>query len=297
MGVSPDSEQRVSRLLESVLSGPGLSEEPSKTILLGSTLSRSLGVDLGAEVALVTQAADGTVGNDLYRVKGVFQTGITYLDRSLVLIHLQDLQDLLAMEPWQIHEVAVRLDGSSGADPVALEINRAGLVPGIEARSWGELLPQLREYLEVASGMGWFIISLVGLFAGFGTLNTMMMAVFERTREFGTLTSLGMSPGHILVTFLLESILLGVVGLLIGLGLGVLLMLYLANQGLDLTRWMREISLVGSRLDPVLRAEWTWEQFIWSAVGLMLAVILATLIPAVRAARMDPVKAIHESAA
>lgn len=297
MGVDPEAESQVSKILGSLVRGEGLKKSAAGRILLGDTMAKALQADIGSEVAVVTQSVDGSIGNDLYTVSGIFDSGVTYLDRSLALFELSDLQELLVLEDWQVHEIALLGEDPLIAAEISSSINSAELLPpAAVAENWGELLPQLKEYLQLAGGMGWFMITLVGIFAGIGTLNTMMMAVFERTREIGMLNALGLGPLKILFTFLAESVFLCILGLVAGSGVGILLNLYLSRVGLDLSRWTGEITMVDSQLDPILKAVWAWREFGWSAVGLVIAVLLATLIPAVRAARMDPVTALHEPA-
>lgn len=294
IGIRPEFEGRVSRILDHVKEG-GLSDGgPKGEIVIGKTLASSLGVELGEELAVVSQAADGAVGNDLFRVAGIVDVGISHLNRMLAVAHLQDVQELLALEDWQIHEIVLRTVSPLKAPDVCEKINSSGLLPSDSiAESWSELLPQLKEYLRLAEGMGWFTIALVGVFAAFGTLNTMMMAVFERTREVGNLSAMGVGPRQILSVFLVESFFLGVTGLAVGFLAGGTLLYHLSTQGLNLTRWTGEFTIVNSRVDPVLKAEWMWGEMFWAAVGLMLAVLLATVIPSVRAARMDPVEALR----
>lgn len=294
LGVDPEREKQVSLLLSSLTEGVALSESPRRQILLGEILARALGAETGSEVALVTQAADGTLGNDLYEVCGVFRTGLVHLDRSLALLHLHDLQELLALESSQVHEIAVQVQSPRLAKVLAQQLNRSGILPPeTVAESWEELLPQLKAYLEMASGTGLFLLTLVGLFAGLGVLNTMMMAVFERTREIGTLTALGLSPLRILACLLAESFFLGLLGTGCGFLLGSRLVVYLGREGLDLTRWTGELSMLDSRMDPVLKAVWEWSEFAWVGAGLVACTLLATLIPAVRAARLHPVEAMR----
>lgn len=294
IGIDPGAESQVSSLLGTLVQGELLSKSPRRGLLLGDILARSLGVEPGSEVAVVTQAADGTLGNDLYQVTGIVHSGLVYLDRSLALVHWNDLQELLALDATQIHEVAIRINDPISADLLSGRLNASGMLPvGAIVQSWGDLLPQLKDYVQLADGVVWFLISLIGVFAALGVLNTMMMAVFERTREVGTLNSLGMNPFRILSTFLVESFFLALVGLGVGFMVGAVLMYYLSTHGLDLTRWMGEVSMLDTRLDPVLKAVWVWDQFLWSALGLMLAVLLATYIPARRASRMNPVEALR----
>ena len=138
------------------------------------------------------------------------------------------------------------------------------------------------------------MILFVGIFAGFGTLNTMMMSVFERTREIGTVNALGMYPGQILRMFLLESVFLSFLGLGIGFAGGVAIMSYLTRNGLDLSAWVVDMSFAGSHIDPVMQVVWTWNEFLNAAISLAVVVLLATLFPALRAARMKPVDALAE---
>lgn len=294
IGVDPRTEGNVSTLLDTLISGRALSESPARDLLLGEALARSLGVEPGSELAVVTQSVDGTLGNDLYRVRGILRTGLAHLERSMALAHWSDLQELLVLDPSQVHELALRLEDPLSAEAVSSQLNASSLLPsGARAKSWGELLPQLKEYLDLSDGAINFMITLVGIFAGLGVLNTMMMAVFERTREIGTLSSLGMGPLRILSTFLVESFYLGLLGLSFGFLLGALSMNYLTTHGLDLTRWTAEISMLGSRMNPVMKAVWVWDQFLREALGLMAAVLLATLFPAQRAARMEVVRALR----
>ena len=119
-----------------------------------------------------------------------------------------------------------------------------------------------------------------------------MMAVFERTREIGMLGSLGMRPALILFAILLESLFLALLGLAFGFGIGVLMMSYLTAHGLDLSGWVGEVSMLGVRMDPILKGAWAWDQVIWAAVGLITAALVAALLPARRVTRLQPVAAL-----
>ena len=294
MGVIPQAEAQLSTLLHGLVQGESLTETEHHTLLLGDALAQELEAGIGSEVAAVTQAADGTLGNDLYRVSGILHTGLSHLDRSLAVFHLTDLQELLALRPGQIHEIALKTGNAMVADPFSASLNASGtLPPNTISQSWGKLSPQLKDYVSLAEGIYGFLIFLVAMFAAFGVLNTMMMAVFERTREIGLVNSLGMRPSLILSSIVVESLFLTILGLLGGFVIGALCMSYLTTQGWDLSRWTGELSMVGTRMDPVLKAAWAWDQVFWSALGLTLATLLAAYLPARRAAHMDPIEALR----
>ena len=292
MGVDPQVESTVSSFLSELQAG-ALDDSVERTLLLGDVLARELEASIGSQVAIVTQAADGSLGNDLFLVSGILHTGLSYLDRSLAVLYLADLQELLVLSPNEVHEIAVRIEDPMAADAFAARLNASENWPAnTVAQSWGELAPQLKDYVGLAQGMYGFIILIIGLFTAIGVLNTMMMAVFERSREIGLVSALGMRPLLIVSSILLESLFLGILGLIGGFGLGAWGMSYLTTQGLDLSRWMGELSMLGTRMDPVLKASWGWDYVIWAALGLLLATLLAALFPAVKAARLNPVQAL-----
>jgi ABC-type lipoprotein release transport system permease subunit len=293
IGIVPSFEVQISDLLQALTQGEGLSERGERRILLGDSLAQELAAEIGSEVAVVTQAADGSLGNDLYRVSGVLHTGLAHMDRSLALLHLDDLKQLLVLGPGQAHEIVMTIKDPMRAKEFSNNLNDSGMLPAHgTAQSWQDLSPQLNDYLNLADGMNRFIIFLVALFAAFGVLNTMMMAVFERTREIGLINSLGMRPPQILSAILMESLYLLLLGLAGGFTIGALLMAYLTTHGWDLSRWTGELSMMNTKMDLILKAAWAWDQVIWSALGLTLATLVAAYLPARRAARMDPVEAL-----
>ena len=293
LGIDPVEELRLSTLLEGLVEGRLLGPSASRELLLSTGLATELQASVGSEIAAVTQAADGSMGNELYQVVGIIRTGLALLDRSLAVLHVSDLQELLALTSTQFHELALKSDDPLAAPALARGLNRDESLPeNSEARDWGQLAPQLRDYLALFDGFYGFIIGFVALFAGLGVLNTMMMAVFERTREVGVLTALGMLPSRMVTILLIEAVFLTLIGLVVGLVLSTIVMQPLETHGLDLSRWTGELSMLNTRMDPVLRFKWVWQDVLWSAVSLLLAGLLAALIPALRATRMDPVEAL-----
>jgi ABC-type lipoprotein release transport system permease subunit len=290
LGVDPAREARVTTLLQ------GITEETLAAraygMLLGAGLAREIGAVVGSEVAVLCQAADGSLGNELFKVVGLVRTGLPGIDRTLAVAHLADVRQLLALGEDQVHELAVLIAAPMQADGVAQALQRSGLLPEhARARSWGELAPQLRDYIALSEGGATFMILIVALFAAFGVLNSMMMAVFERTREFGMLHALGIRPGLIVLSLLAEALLLGALGLAAGFAAGALVMRDLITRGWDLTRWTGELAMLDTRLDPVWRGVWQWDLVAWAGLGLATATLLAVLMPAARILRLNPVEA------
>jgi putative ABC transport system permease protein len=209
-------------------------------------------------------------------------------------MRIDDLQRLLALEPSRIHEIAIKLRDPVRAPESSRFISRmSGLPEGVSVQSWRQLLPQLNDYLGLAGGANAFIIGLVVVFVSFGILNTMMMATFERIREIGMLNAFGMRPGLILSTFLFEAFFLALLGLTAGFGLGALMMRYLSLYGLDLSRWMGQLSMLQTRVEPILKAVWNWEAVVAAAISLWVATVAAAYLPARKAVKVDAVEALR----
>jgi ABC-type lipoprotein release transport system permease subunit len=293
VGVDPERERRVTSLLDAVVDGRGLEAAPPGSVLLGHELARELGAAVGGEVAVVTQAADGSMGNELWRVRGIVRTGLVGLDRTLALVALGDLQALLALEPARVHEVAAHLAAPEAAPAAAAALGRLGGLPaGVAAAPWQALAPELTDYLALLRGSNWMTILIIGTFAAFGVLNTMLMAVFERTRELGVLAAVGVRPRQMLAMVVAESACLAAVGLAAGLGLGAVGMAYLARHGIDLARLTEGVTVAGVLFDPVLRGAFDWNGTARVGITLAAITVLAGLVPALRAARMRPVEAL-----
>jgi ABC-type lipoprotein release transport system permease subunit len=293
LGVDPAAELSVTTLLRGLREGGNFPASGARGLILGQALAEEIHAKIDSEVAVVTQAADGTMGNDLFHVVGILRTGLTYQDRSLAITHRNDLQDLLALAQGRVHEVAGQIRNPLSADKVCARLNGSKVLPShSKAQGWGELSPQLQDYLKLSESTNGFMIFLVALFAAFGVLNTTMMAVFERTREIGMLGSLGMRPVLILLTILLESLFLALLGLAAGFGIGALIMSYLTSHGCDLSPWVGEVSMLGTRMDPILKGAWAWDQVVWAAAGLIGATLLAAFLPARRVAWMQLVTAL-----
>lgn len=292
LGVLPEQERRVTSLQEYLLAGSYLQNDDSSGAVLGSGLARRLGVKEGDSLVFVTQAADGSIGNDLLQVRGIFSTGVHSHDNSLVLVPLRWLQQLLVL-PERLHEIAVRVDEPLQAAAFAGRL-QAQLAGGLQVLDWGEMLPEMREVVASYDVSRLIIVTILYIATGLGILNTFFMSVMERTREFGVLMALGMRPGQVRRMVLLETLLMGLIALFAGVLLGILLSLYMAKIGVDLSGSLTPITYAGGTILPRLHAVLEPANILFPAVTLLIVCLLAGFLPANRAARMQPVVAIRE---
>jgi ABC-type lipoprotein release transport system permease subunit len=295
LGVVPDEEPKVTVLDTQVVKGSYLSRLTPKRVLIGDKLAGVIGVQVGSEIVLLTQAADGSMGNDLYTVGGIFHTGLDALDRGLVLMSLSSLQDLLALEPGRIHEVGIKLYDITDATTVAtaLGVRLSRLLP-VRVRAWPELAPELAAYVQFNHGVTFVLILIFFLLAVIGIMNTMLMAVFARTRELGMLMALGMRPGQVVVLIMAEAVGLAGASLIVGGALAAPLLWYLQEHGLDLGGAAGEVvSVAGVVVGHLWYGRQDLSAYGQAAAGLAATALVSALYPAWRAAHFRPSEAIR----
>ena len=292
LGIDPARETAVTNLDRQLTAGQFLGNADDDGAVLGSSLAKKLGVVPGDELVFVTQAADGSIGNDLLIVRGIFRTGHSGHDNGLVLVPQHWLQRVMALD-GRIHEIAVDVD-----EPLKAAQYRKLLAPGLPAgmtvTDWGVLLPEMREAIASFDVSRMIFVVILYFATGLGILNTIFMSVIERTREFGILMALGLRPPQVKRLVLLESFLLGLLGTAIGLVCGLGLSAYMSSVGIDLSGWITPVSYAGGTIQPRLKAVFESRNFIDPAWLLLVVAVLAGYFPARRAARLQPVEAIRE---
>lgn len=290
VGIDPQRERQVTRVWSRVREGEYLAEGDDQGVLLGADLARELGVKPGDEVVAVTQSADGSMGNALYTVRGLVRSGNTQIDNGGAYLSLAALQELLVL-PDQVHEVILLARDAEQLDPYAASAQQAA--PEALVQTWQQASPQTAQMLALQDVSVGLILAVVFGVAAFGVLNTMMMSVFERTRELGVLKAIGMRPGRMVTLVLLESLCLAAlaagIGLLIGGGLDAWLVVY----GIDFSSSIESMDFMGVSIDPVMKGVVRPGGVVLTVVAVFLVSGLASLWPALRAARLEPVEAIR----
>ncbi len=292
IGIRPDRERQVTRFQEQLQDGTYLAPGDRNGAVLGVGLARRLEVQTGDELVFVSQAADGSIGNDLLVVRGIFATGDVGHDNSLVLVPLGWLQDLLVL-PGRLHEISLRIRRPLEAASLAAAL-RPRLPDGLELFDWGEMLPEMKEVIASYDVSRLIFVSILYFATGLGILNTFFMSVMERTCEFGVLMAIGLRPGQVRLLVLLETLVMGGIGLVAGTCCGFLLTLYMVIFGIDLSGSLTPITYAGGTILPRLSAVIEPANFYIPGLALLVVCLLAGFLPANRAARMQPVQAIRE---
>jgi ABC-type lipoprotein release transport system permease subunit len=290
-GVESGYEPHVSSIPGLVSSGRFLENDNAEEIVIGSVLARNLRVDVGDELTLLGSGRDGSFAAAVATVAGIFESGIQDIDRSMAEMPLGFFQDVFYMAGGG-HQVVV--NSPRLADAPALQQQVEALLPAEEqlvVHDWNALQPGLRQAIQADMSSAFFMYGVLVVLVAFSVLNTQLMSVLERTREFGIVMSLGLTPGRLGRLVMLETTMMGLLGLAIGALIGGALTAWLGVHGFT---WpgMDEMAAkfnLPSRIYPTV----TWASLLAGPAVVMLFSLLATLYPALRLHRLHPVEAMR----
>jgi putative ABC transport system permease protein len=237
IGVDPKAERAVTTLAETVALGEFLDASDPSSVVLGARIAEALGAAVGGEVVLVTQAADGSVGAGRYRVKGIFRTRMDMLDGAYVLLSLPAAQELFATGDG-VTSLVARLRDRGQVDALQAR-QQASLGSRYEVLGWANLLPAVVQSVAFHEVMGYILLLVLFTVVAVGITNTVLMAVLERTREFGVMMALGTARAQITRLVFYEALLLGLIGLAAGAIVGGAIVFYYARTGMDFGRYVQ----------------------------------------------------------
>jgi len=295
LGVDPDREPKVTTLL-STLDGGRIPRTGARELVMGSEMARQLQVEVGDEIVLVAPAADGSLGNDLYTLSGIFHTGTPGIDASYTILPVADLQGLLAMDPGHIHEVALDVSRPWDTNAIAADLERRldGEGPPLDVRSWRQLRPELAQSVDLMDSMNFLIVIIIFGMAIFGVANTLIIGTFERKKEFAVVRALGTTASRVGRTVVYEGILLGAMALVVGALVTAPVMWWWHATPPDLSGFVGSFSWSGSQWRPLLRVEYSTQTPIIAALALFLTSVFAAVYPAWRATRVPPADALAD---
>jgi len=286
-GVDLRLETREGGLLAGL--GAGASLRAGEAVL-GEGLARELGAKPGNTIAVMGTAADGGVASGLVRVKAVVRTPVDQVNHAGIVLGLAAAQELFAM-PDRVHEFVVRCRDAARIPAVAGVLRAHPSVRGLEVLTWRELAPQIASLLTISDTITMVILVLLFVSTVAGVANTMLMATFERSHELGMLLALGVTRGRLVRMLVIEALVLGFAGALIGSAIGMALVWPGMVHGIDLAAItggakggfdIGGMSVGKLYLIPDGRGLWV------GVVAVMATSVIAAILPARRIARLNP---------
>jgi ABC-type lipoprotein release transport system permease subunit len=294
-GIEPEREAQVSMVAENVVQGRWLGGSDEDVLLIGAAMAERLELTVGDRVTLIGRATHQQMRRRTMTIVGIYDLGIAEVEKSLVYVSLLEAQTLFDLRD-QATEVAIYLE-QVGQEPPVVEALQTAL-PGYEVDAWDTLDPTTKEMMELeAQVMNMFGLVIL-LIAGVGILNLMLMAVFERTREIGLLAAMGLKRWETVALFLLEGVLIGLLGALAGCVLGGVIGAYYGRVGIDwmalyggvdIGEYSELIGLMGDRLYLRIGID----VLVGRALTVGVIAALASLYPAWQASKREPAEALH----
>ena len=297
MAVDPVQESKFGMLDERVVEGRYLEPEDRLAAFVGTEMVESLELRLGSRFVVQAQDAEGEIAGQLLRVVGIFNSGVPEVDRTLIHIPLTTAGEWLGSQQ-DVTNVGVLLNGSAATGRVADRLERvlADPVARGEARvmRWREADPALAAAVAIDDFGNYLVQAFLFTIIAFGIVNTVLMSVMHRHREFGVLQALGLTPGQTGAVVLIEGFTLTAISGFVGVALGLLGTWYFLGDGLDLTAMMEnmdEMTFSGVAVDPVIVPLFTARRIVQVLVFVLFVGAMASIYPALRASRIDVTEA------
>ena len=290
IGLDPLKEKMVSTLYTTIhdSSGGYFTGTRKNQVVIGRKLADKLKVRLKSKVVIRFQNIDGNLTEAAFSVNGIFQTSNTVFDESTVFVKKSDL-DLVTEEDNGIQEIAIILDDIENIPAAEAALKKR--LPGLEVQNWMELRPDMGMITSAISIEVYAILGIILFALAFGIVNTMLMIVFERTRELGMLMAVGMSKSRVFRMIMLETIFLTVIGGVVGMILSFTLVSFFHQHGIDLSAFSKGLGAYG--IDPKIYPYISREFYINLTVMILCTGILSAVMPARKALKLKPVEAIR----
>ena len=290
-GVDAKHEPLVSTLPGLIEQGRYLAPGGGAEIVIGSVLARNLKIEPGDELSFLGSGFDDSFAAGVVRVVGIFKSGIAELDRSMAQVNLGYFQDVFAMQQ-RGHSIVIRAPHIDAVEQLQTRVaTLLGDETKVALRHWDDLQPGLKQAIQADMASAWFMYIVLIVLVAFSVLNTQLMSVLERTREFGTMMALGLKPSRLARLIILETGMMTGLGLLLGITLGALITWYVSLVGFSYPgmaemavkfnlpeRMYPAISIISLTLGPGIVA---------------FGSLLAAIYPALRLNRLLPLEAMR----
>ena len=285
-GIDPDSSF-YDPIRQGIVAGEYLAADDRDGVLIGKHLADDLGIGAGSKISLLVGTSDGETDEDIFTVRGVFATGVLIYDEGRVYMPLPKAQ-AITNAGERISAVILLTADAETAYPVAAALRG----PGRSVVTWEDMNALILVAIEQGMSFYYLIYGIVILVVAVIIANTLLMSVFERTRELGILAALGMKGRQIMTMVLLEAGTLALLGVIGGIVLGSLVVWYFSINGIPIGDEMASVAQ-GFAMRSELTTKFAPADVFGLSLAMLVIVLLAALYPARFAARLEPVEALH----
>ncbi len=288
-GIVPANEMNIGTIGRDIEEGVYFRAGKKNDVVIGKKLAEKLGVKLAGKIVLTFQSKSGDLTAGSFRIAGIFRSRNSGFDESTVFTRADDVGQLLGTGDG-IHEIAVLLKDGTAADSFAAGLRRQ--YPSLSVQTWKELSPEIALVTGIFDQIMYIVIGIILLALMFGIINTMLMAVLERQREFGMLMAIGMNKTRVFLMVLLESVMLTCAGIPAGILLTIGVVNYLSGKGIDLSSFSQGLAQFG--FSNIVYPQLQTSMFLPIAFMTAITAVVSAIYPAVKALQFKPAIAIHK---
>lgn len=288
-GIEPEKEESVNIAEQHIIAGRNLTSADGDQVLIGKGLADAMGVQAGERFTLTGRSQHEQMRQRTMTVAGIYDLGMADLEKRTVYVSLAEAQNLYNLS-GQATEVAIVLKQIGQEDAVINDLSAK--VPGYEIEPFYANYPELQAAISTKGGVMNVFSVIITMIAGLGILNLLLMAIFERTREIGVMGAMGLKPRQISLLFVLEGVMIGLVGVVAGIAVGLLFNGLLRRAGMDFSAFSSAteyMALISGRVYP----GWGVDKLLGRSLTILIICTLAAVIPAIEAGRREPAEALH----
>jgi ABC-type lipoprotein release transport system permease subunit len=285
-GIDPLAEMSTP-FREGLVAGDFLTPDDRGGVLIGRRLAKSLGVSAGDDISLLVNTSDEQPDEAIFAIRGTFDTGIPAYDETTIFMPLAKAQ-AFTRAGERASAIVLLLHDQEQADTVASALR----APELNVLTWRDLNQVILQAVEMSMGITYLMYLVVLAVVAVVIANTLLMAVFERTREMGILAALGMKGRQIMAMFVMEAATLGVIGIVLGILLGSLGVYYLATEGWHIGD-MANMASAEIAYGETIYARFSWSDTVSLSIASLVITLVASLYPAWFAARLEPIDALR----
>lgn len=289
IGIEPDAENRLTGLENKVVEGTYFPEKKNR-ILIGRSLAEKLGLHIGSKVVLTFLDTASNILAGAFRISGLVSTGDIRLDKMLVYTRIDELNRVLGSGQPFVHEIALLLENDEQVPQYRAQLQKR--YPGLKVEAWYELSPELRYLNQMMNVFLYIFMGIIMLALAFGLVNTMLMAVLERSRELGMLMAIGMNKRKLFWMIVSETVMLALTGAVIGMILAYFSILLAGRFGIDLS--MVEQGMASFGISAVLYPSSDIAYYPGIALMVIVFAVISAIYPARKALKLNPSEAIRK---
>lgn len=284
IGIQPGQEDRTTGFSNKIKEG-GYFSGAGREVLIGTELAKILKAEVGDEIAVFTQAADGSIAEDAFRIQALVDTGSPQLNRSAFYMDFSEAQDFLVLYN-QSHEIAITLDDLRKVPRISAELKQLFEGQDLAVAPWQVFASEFYRAMQADKNGMYVSLLVVILVVAITILNTVLMSVLERQKEYGVMKAVGTRPGQIVRMVLYETLILAFLSIILGSLIGWLTNSYLSEYGIQLAS---PIDWGGAQLDT-LKGEVNARSLYLPTLTVLITAVLVCLPPALRAAHTEAAK-------